>query len=149
MRQALLGSVALVVAYLCLASSALAQLETRASFPVLYEPTLVAAGDFNHDGAQDVAVTCIEALCGEGIQVLLGKGDGTFASATVYPIPNCPEDGLAIADLNGDGNLDVAVSERVGSAVAVLLGNGDGTFQPVLSSQTVRGRHRAHRRLQS
>ncbi len=123
-----------LIAAFCSMPPCLAQLETRASFPVGGPPYLVAAGDFNHDGANDLAVTCVEALCGGGIQVLMGKGDGTFSSATIYPIPNCPEDGLAIADLNGDGKLDIVVSEYVGYAVAVLLGNGDGTFQPIISS---------------
>jgi hypothetical protein len=36
--------------------------------------------------------------------------------------------GLTVADLNGDGKLDIAVAVRPG--VAVLLGNGDGTFRP-------------------
>ncbi|MBA3914734.1 MAG: VCBS repeat-containing protein [Acidobacteriales bacterium] len=133
MVRMLISPVAALAMILCFAPAALGQLETRASFP-LSSPYSVAAGDFNHDGAQDLAVTCIEALCGGGIQVLMGKGDGTFASATAYPIPNCPEDGLAVADLNGDGNLDIVVSEYVGYAVAVLLGKGDGTFQPIISS---------------
>jgi len=32
-----------------------------------------------------------------------------------------------VADLNGDGKLDVALVN--GGGVSVLLGNGDGTFQ--------------------
>jgi FG-GAP-like repeat len=40
-------------------------------------------------------------------------------------------DSFAVADFNGDGKLDVAVS---GGYTDVLLGNGDGTFQP--SSKT-------------
>ncbi len=35
---------------------------------------------------------------------------------------------IVAADLNGDGQLDLAVTDSVG--VQVLLGNGDGTFQP-------------------
>lgn len=37
---------------------------------------------------------------------------------------------LATGDFNGDGKLDLAVSEYFGDEVAILLGNGDGTFQP-------------------
>ena len=35
---------------------------------------------------------------------------------------------LAIADLNGDGKLDIAVAAVTGG-VTILLGNGDGTFR--------------------
>jgi hypothetical protein len=43
---------------------------------------------------------------------------------------------LAVADLNGDGNLDlVSVNEDAGT-VSVLLGNGDGTFQDAVSYAT-------------
>ena len=58
------------------------------------------------------------------VNVLLGHGDGTFASATTYG----PYSGYfyspALADFDGDGNVDVAVRPAM-----VFLGNGDGTFQ--------------------
>ncbi|MBA3912814.1 MAG: VCBS repeat-containing protein, partial [Acidobacteriales bacterium] len=134
MRRTLEFSIAVLAILCCFVPATRAQLETRATFRVDSYPNLVGAGDFNHDGTQDVAVECPESLCGGAVQVLLGRGDGTFGSATPYPIPNCPDNGLAVADLNGDGNLDIVTSEEVGYAVAVLLGNGDGTFQPVLIS---------------
>jgi hypothetical protein len=54
-----------------MASVAVGQLETRASSPISSYPDVLAAGDFNDDGDQDIALACFEALCGGGIEVLL------------------------------------------------------------------------------
>src|SRR6267154_1773584 len=35
---------------------------------------------------------------------------------------------VAVADLNGDGKLDLVVANDRSSSVSVLLGNGNGTF---------------------
>src|SRR5262249_29981998 len=87
--------------------------------------------DFNKDGNLDFAVTLRGA---NEVRVLLGNGDGTFQGdtsrgallGTVYDVGT--DDGpVAVADLNGDGNLDL-VTARDG--VSVLSGNGDGSFQP-------------------
>jgi len=40
---------------------------------------------------------------------------------------------VAVADVNGDGKLDLAVADYGSDTVAVLLGNGDGTFRPAVS----------------
>jgi hypothetical protein len=37
--------------------------------------------------------------------------------------------GVAIADFNGDGILDMAISNDMSNTVAIYFGNGDGTFQ--------------------
>jgi hypothetical protein len=37
--------------------------------------------------------------------------------------------GVAQADFNGDGNLDLVVSNWSGDSLSIFLGNGDGTFQ--------------------
>jgi hypothetical protein len=39
---------------------------------------------------------------------------------------------IAVADVNGDGRLDLVVAYWNEGSVGVLLGNGDGTFQPVV-----------------
>src|SRR5206468_3474447 len=36
---------------------------------------------------------------------------------------------VGVGDFNGDGKLDLAVTDNSASAVSILLGNGDGTFQ--------------------
>jgi hypothetical protein len=61
------------------------------------------------------------------VVILLGNGDGTFKSATAHQTGISPI-GMVLADLNGDGNLDVAVTGFT-STVTILAGNGDGTFQ--------------------
>jgi hypothetical protein len=61
------------------------------------------------------------------VSVLLGKGDGTFQDAVNYGVGASPQ-GIALADLDGDGNLDL-VTPNFGGTVSVLLGNGDGTFR--------------------
>lgn len=39
---------------------------------------------------------------------------------------------MAVADLNGDGKLDLVVANGNGN-VGVLLGNGDGTFKAAMN----------------
>ena len=61
------------------------------------------------------------------VSVLLGNGDGSFQSAVNYGADDGPSS-VAIGDLNGDGDLDLAVANRWSANVSVLLGNGDGSF---------------------
>jgi hypothetical protein len=52
---------------------------------------------------------------------------GQFVQAPQYPVGNNPE-AVAVADFNGDGNLDIAVANSASNNISVLLGKGDGTF---------------------
>jgi FG-GAP-like repeat/Abnormal spindle-like microcephaly-assoc'd, ASPM-SPD-2-Hydin len=122
--EAMSQSRRLLIAVLCLVSSAAAQFETRATLPTLEEPESIAVGDFNHDGKLDLAVAA--ALQSSQVMVFLGNGDGTFQSPVNYNVGASPSS-IATSDLNGDGNLDLAVVDA--SGIAILLGNGKGAFQ--------------------
>src|SRR5580704_9200258 len=99
---------------------------TLPSFILLRSPQLIS----EEIASLDIAIT---SSVGGGVVVLLGNGDGTFQTPVGYPASSPPSvivvDSLIVADVNGDGNLDLAVG---GSEVSVLLGNGNGTFQAPL-----------------
>ncbi len=98
-------------------------------------PSSVAVGDFNRDGHPDLAVaeyftpTTGQSPYRRSVAVLLGRGDGTFASPVEYPTGPGPTS-VVVGDLNGDGNPDLVTSDLASNSVSVLLGHGDGTFAP-------------------
>jgi hypothetical protein len=85
----------------------------------------IMVADFNGDGIPDLAV--ITNADNQTVDILLGNGDGTFTAETTNPpISGSPLD-FATGDFNGDGKMDLAVTQTNGT-IAILLGNGDGTF---------------------
>jgi len=85
-----------------------------------------ATGDFNGDGAMDMATTNAQAGT---VNVYVGNGRGGFASPVQYIAGKGPVF-IVTADLNADGKLDLVVANvDPGGDLTVLLGNGDGTFQ--------------------
>jgi hypothetical protein len=88
---------------------------------------LLAIGDFNRDGIQDLVAT--NAALGQ-VAVLLGNGDGSFNVPLYYSVGLAPWN-VVVGDLNQDGIQDLAVASDGSASVSVLVGNGDGTFQPV------------------
>ena len=77
--------------------------------------------DFNGDGHLDVAM----AVSG-GLLVLLGNGDGTFASGDSYDVGHAVG-AVAVADFNGDKFPDIAASVSA-TYPRLLLGNSAGRF---------------------
>jgi FG-GAP-like repeat/Abnormal spindle-like microcephaly-assoc'd, ASPM-SPD-2-Hydin/FG-GAP repeat len=157
MRVALLS----LVAVLLFAIPSHAQTSARFANVSLYDSGgpyayAIAVGDVNGDGKPDLVVanqcnsaTSCEALspqfctaCYGSISVYLGVGDGTFQFAESYSPGGDATGSVALADVNGDGKLDIIVNNGNGGpaaphsatqylpgSIGVLLGNGDGTFQ--------------------
>ena len=108
-------------------SASEAQFETRGSFVAGPGPSSIAVGDFDHDGKLDLAVVAGERNTNT-VDILLGRGDGTFHLASSYTVGVGAYSVVAV-DFNRDGNLDLAVANSLSSYVSILLGNGDGTFR--------------------
>jgi len=100
-----------------------------------YEGMSVAVADVNGDGKPDLIVAnyCAEYTCATGgsVGVLLGNGNGTFQPAVTYASGASYPASVTVADVNGDGKLDLVVAGD--GTVGVLLGKGDGTFQTAVT----------------
>jgi hypothetical protein len=98
---------------------------TGTTYPTGELPVDAAVQDLNNDHIADIAT----ANSNDGnVSVLLGTGDGTFGAANSFKV-GAGAEAIASADLNGDGNADLVVTDGINSAY-VSFGNGDGTFAP-------------------
>src|SRR5579859_7256753 len=101
-------------------------------------PLNAAAADMDGDGCPDVVVSTDSG----SVYLFKGNCDGTvqgFPSAKLYGAGDVGA-GLALADVNGDGHIDVITSgisfdvgpfgPPTGNSVAVLLGDGQGHLSP-------------------
>lgn len=110
--------------------------------PIKAAAHLIAVGDLNNDRNPDLALTHHDSF---GVEILLGAGDGRFAPAPGSPFAahqgvKAHNHGLALSDLNSDGNLDVTTSNQDDNSVSVLLGDGRGSFKPAAASPFAVGR---------
>jgi hypothetical protein len=88
-------------------------------------PRAIAIGDFNHDGAPDLAVANDSSA---DISILIGNGDGTFRKAVSYGVGANPS-AIVVGKFNNDGHPDLAVANYGSNSASILFGNIDGTFQ--------------------
>jgi hypothetical protein len=113
-------------------------LGTARDFGADYAARSIAVGDFNADGKLDLAVTDGHDYGSPGvsdINILLGTGTGSFQTAQSFAAGTMP-DGLRAGDVNGDGVLDLVVTNA--ESLGILMGTGGGSFGAPI---TVAGSH--------
>jgi len=107
-----------------------------ASIGGLTSPRAVAVGDLNRDGKQDMVVA-FGGAAASFVAILLGQGNGTFATGRLYTVPSSGDAApccVALGDVNRDGTPDLVVAtgadpaRRNGATTSIFPGNGDGTF---------------------
>jgi len=93
------------------------------AFHSCYPGWSIVTGDVNGDGLADLV-----AASAGGVSILFGKGNGNFAPQVVYAVGSEPVT-VALADLRGNGALDIATANLNGDSLSVLLNKGKGKFQ--------------------
>ncbi len=93
---------------------------------------LLAIGDFNGDGIQDLVATNAGL---NNVAVILGNGDASFNAPAYYTVGGGPWN-VVVGDLNHDGFLDLAVASDSSANITILQGNGDGTFKAAIYANT-------------
>lgn len=100
--------------------------------PVGKSPRWITVADVNHDNNPDLLVS---SETDETVTVLLGDGKGQFhpSSGSPFACGHLPND-IAVADMNGDGNLDLIIANHQSPYITILLGDGKGAFHPAPGS---------------
>ena len=89
------------------------------------QPSDIAAGDFNNDGDEDLAVT----KGGPTVAIFTGTGASaaTFAPAPDVAVPADQRD-IVVADFDDDGDQDLATIRGFGQPISIRTGGAGATF---------------------
>ena len=97
----------------------------------------IVSADFNHDGRADLLLSQtgeVPFYSGRALQMLMQRADGSFVDETSIRFPDFDRTSqwaqfIQLADLNGDGLLDVLLNGTSETSPIAYLDNGSGVFR--------------------
>ncbi|CAF4868753.1 unnamed protein product, partial [Rotaria sp. Silwood2] len=99
-------------------------------------PWALVVNDLNKDHRMDIIIVNYGT---NDITILFGSSDGSFRNSIHYSTGyDSRPYSIAVADLNNDTHLDIAISNYGTSDVGILYGYGNGTFQNQIRYSTGR-----------
>lgn len=101
----------------------------QATLPLSSPAFDVLARDFDSDGRPDLAFLSFSVP--DSLHVFLAGQGGAFVEATGSPVAiNGEPESLAAGDFDGDGDLDLAVTDIFGMRVFIMRNDGNGPTTP-------------------
>ena len=120
--------------------------QPKVDYLVGFAPYTIESGDFNEDGAIDLAVVCFQSHDGRDVALLRGEGNGLFHEATflrvdgehiynksllangepLYARPGLTS--LVVVDVNGDRHEDIVAVAWSSDFIVTFHGDGNGNF---------------------
>jgi hypothetical protein len=100
-------------------------------YPGNYGLTATVTGTSTPSMAPTGAVSFLDTSNSNALLATAALASGVSSLSFVgaaSPATAASESQIAVGDFNGDGKLDMAVTNYYGNMVSILLGNGDGTF---------------------
>ena len=92
----------------------------------LFNTQSVAIGDFNGDGAPDIAVASDDNGTSNNVAIFMNDGTGHFGTPQILSVPHSQL--ASITAFTAGGVTDLAVADASSNSVTVLTNNGSGNF---------------------
>lgn len=100
-------------------------------------PAMLHSSDLDGDGDMDLAATSYDS---GDLSILFDDGEGVFSSPVNYSIGvDAHTLGIFASDLDGDGDIDLAIVDDFSGDVYIFLNNGDGSYGSPVAYQVFSG----------
>lgn len=119
-----------LLAVFAFAPSAFSQMQPTAQYPLGFSPYMVAIGDMNGDGNQDVVSATLD-----NVGVSLGNSSGILGTQWNIFVGGNSEF-ATIGDLNNDGKIDLITPGPSALSISARIGSGTSIFSSPIVSAT-------------